>query len=193
MKHLVIYSHPNERSFNHAILDTWTSTLHERGHEIVIRDLYELQFDPVLKGTDFEVFRSGSIPEDIKAEQEHIRWADVITFIYPIWWTGLPAIVKGYIDRVFSYDFAYAYAEDGTISKLLTGKRGFILNTQGTPKDYYDQVGMTEALEKTSDTGILEFCGIEAAGHLFFGSVPQLDDEERKHMLEDVKAAANKL
>lgn len=192
MNHLVIYGHPNPESFNHAVLNTYADTLREQGHDVVIRNLYELKFDPVLNGSDFEALQSGNIPADIKAEQEHISRADVLTLIYPIWWTGMPAVLKGYIDRVLSYGFAYAYGEDGSINKLLSGKRGFIINTQGSPKDYYDAIGMTEALKKTSDTGIFEFCGIESVGHLFFGSVPQAEDEELRQMLAQVKDAAGK-
>lgn len=84
--------------------------------------LYELNFNPVLGASDFISFSKGNTPEDIKEEQEHISWADSITFIYPVWWAGLPAILKGYVDRVFSHGFAYAYGENG-IEKLLSGKK----------------------------------------------------------------------
>ncbi len=106
--------------------------------------------------------------------------------IYPIWWTGLPAILKGYIDRVFSYGFAYALGEEG-IMKLLAGKKGFIINTHGTPNEIYDQIGMTAGMKLTSDTGIFDFVGIEPVGHLFFGSVPYVGDAARKEMLKEVE------
>ena len=187
MNHLVLYAHPNPKSFNHAILETTVKTLESKGHEVSVRDLYELNFEPVLKGSDFEGFQSGNTPTDIKTEQDFISKADVITMIYPIWWTGLPAILKGYIDRVLSYGFAYAYGEDGSIDKFLTGKKGMIINTQGTPNDIYDSIGMTDALKKTSDTGIFDFVGIETVDHLFFGSIPQVDDATRKDMLHKIE------
>jgi NAD(P)H dehydrogenase (quinone) len=74
-----------------------------------------------------------------------ITQTDAITFIYPIWWTVLPAILKGHVDRVFSYGFAYSYGEAG-INKMLTGKKGFIINTHGTPQEIYDKIGMTDGL-----------------------------------------------
>ena len=181
------YAHPNPKSFNHAILETTVKTLESKGHEVSVRDLYELNFEPVLKGSDFEGFQSGNTPADIKTEQDFISKADVITMIYPIWWTGLPAILKGYIDRVLSYGFAYAYGEDGSIDKFLTGKKGMIINTQGTPNDIYDSIGMTDALKKTSDTGIFDFVGIETVDHFFFGSIPQVDDATRKDMLHKIE------
>ncbi|GAA3319770.1 hypothetical protein GCM10020331_028030 [Ectobacillus funiculus] len=65
----------------------------------------------------------GTVPPDIHEEQEHISWADVIITIYPVWWTGLPAMLKGYFDRVLTSGFAYAYGENGP-EQLLKGKRG---------------------------------------------------------------------
>ncbi|MDP5273597.1 NAD(P)H-dependent oxidoreductase [Chengkuizengella axinellae] len=191
MKHLVIYAHPNPQSFNNAIKEAVVNSLKNKGHEVEVRDLYALGFQPVLNGSDFETFQSGQMPSDIQAEQEHIKNADVITFIYPIWWTGLPAILKGYIDRVFAYGFAYSVDEQGGYVKHLTGKKGLIINTTGAPTEFYDQVGMTGSLKQTSDTGILDFVGIEAIHHQFFGAVPTVDDATRKGMLVEVEKLIN--
>ncbi|WP_308638620.1 NAD(P)H-dependent oxidoreductase [Paenibacillus silvisoli] len=193
MNHLIIVAHPNPGSFNHAIAETVTRALQAKGHEVTVRDLYALKFEAVLSMGDFQALRSGDIPSDIRAEQELITKADVMTWIYPIWWTGLPAIMKGYVDRVFAYGYAYQYGKDGSIEKLLTGKKGFVVNTHGTPTDIYEGIGMLGALRSTLDTGIFDFCGIETAGHLFFGSVPQVDDEARKGMLKQVEDEVGRL
>lgn len=186
MKQLIIYSHPNPGSFNHAILETARETLTAKGDEVVVRDLYALNFDPVLRGSDFEKLMSGETPGDIKTEQDHIRWADTIILIYPIWWVGMPAMVKGYIDRVFTQGFAFSVGANG-VEKLLTGKKGVIFNTQGQPGDYYEACGMFDTLKKTSDFGIFEFCGINITQHSFFCAVPYVDDATRKGYLEEVK------
>jgi len=191
MKHLIVYAHPNKESLNHSILDTTVNTLNKLGHEVVVRDLYALDFQPVLKPTDTEAMKAGQTPIDIKTEQEFISEADVITFIYPIWWTGLPAILKGYVDRVFSYGFAYSSGEEG-INKLLKGKKGIIINTHGTPKEIYDQIGMTEGLKVTSDIGIFDFTGIEPVEHLLFGSIGYLNEEEYKSILKKVESSLNR-
>lgn len=192
MKCLVVYSHPNPKSFNHAILETVAETLKDRGHEVVVRDLYALPFDPVLKPIDFEGIQSGNLPQDIKAEQEHIVWADVMTVIHPIWWTGLPAMFKGYIDRVFCYGFAYSFDAKGLVPHL-KGKKVLIINTQGTPKAAYDASGMFEAMKMTSDTGIYKFCGLEIIDHVFLPAVPTVKDEVRKGYLEQIKEIVGKL
>lgn len=191
MKHVIVYAHPNTESFNHAILETVKSELEEKGHEVRVRDLYELNFNPVLGASDFISFSQGNTPEDIKEEQEHISWADSITFIYPVWWAGLPAILKGYVDRVFSHGFAYAYGENG-IEKLLSGKKGLLLSTMGNTKEAYTAGGMFEAMKKTTDVGIFEFTGIETIEHTFYTSVPSVDDSVRKQYLEEVKDVVNR-
>jgi NAD(P)H dehydrogenase (quinone) len=192
MKHLIVYAHPNPESFNHAILETTVHTLKNKGHEVVVRDLYALNFQPVLKPEDTAAMIAGQTPEDIKTEQQFISQADAITFIYPIWWTGLPAILKGYVDRVFSYGFAYAYGEAG-IDKLLKGKKGLIINTHGTPKEIYDEIGMTAGLRVTSDTGIFDFTGIEPVEHLLFGGVPHVGDAALKDILKQIEESVNSL
>ena len=186
MKHLIIYSHPNSKSFCHAILDKVEAVLAAKKHDVVVRDLYALGFDPVLKSGDLAAIQSGKIPADIKVEQDYIAWSDIMTIIHPVWWTGLPAMIKGYIDRVFSYGFAYSVDASGIV-KLLTGKKVIVFNTQGTPQDIYEKSGMFVAMEKTSDTGIHEFCGIRDLAHHFFGAVPNVDDATRKSYLEKVK------
>lgn len=118
MNHLIVYAHPRKESFNHAIMETAVQGLQEKGHEVVVRDLYAMEFEPVISNSEI----LGGIGEDIEQEQEYLKWADVIIFIYPIWWTGLPAIVKGYIERVFTYGFAYRYV-NGEQMGLLKGKK----------------------------------------------------------------------
>ncbi|MGJ3197215.1 NAD(P)H-dependent oxidoreductase [Peribacillus frigoritolerans] len=186
MRHLVVYAHPYSESLNHSILETTVNALEKNGHEVVVRDLYAIDFQPVLKPEDTAAMKAGKTPDDIKTEQEFISEAEVITFIYPIWWTGLPAILKGYVDRVFSFGFAYSAGEEGVI-KLLKGKKGLIINTHGTPNEVYDAVGMSAGLKVTSDIGIFDFTGIEPVDHLLFGSIGYLDEEAYKGMLKKVE------
>ena len=130
MRHLVLYCHPDSKSFCHAILENVVETLRGKGHEVRVKDLYAEGFDPILKGSDFAAFQAGKTPPDIKAEQDHIVWAETITVIHPVWWTSLPAMLKGYIDRVFALGFAYAFGPDGP-KGLLGGRKVVIFSTQG--------------------------------------------------------------
>lgn len=193
MTHLILFAHPKTESFNRAILQTLTSTLEERGDSVIVRDLYALDFAPVLTQKDMEALRKGQTPEDIAQEQHYITQADTLIFVYPLWWTGLPAILKGYVDRVFSYGFAYRYNQAGEIEGLLKGKKGFLVTTHGTPNAHYDSTGMTQALKETTDSGIFNFCGITEVNHLFFGAVPSVDDKARHEMLAKVRESAKEL
>ncbi|WP_411346266.1 NAD(P)H-dependent oxidoreductase [Paenibacillus sp. WLX1005] len=192
MKHLIVYAHSNVESLNHSILETTVRALEEQGHEVVVRDLYALGFNPVFTPEDSAAMRAGQTPVDIQTEQEYIRNADVITFIHPVWWTGLPAILKGYVDRVFAYGFAYASDENGIV-QLLKGKQGLIISTHGTPKEVYDSIGMTDGLKITSDDGIFGFVGIESVGHLLFGSIGYLDEAGYQGILNEVDSTVKRL
>lgn len=182
----LIYAHPNPKSFNHAIKEEVLNLLNSKGLQYQLRDLYALNFNPVLSAKDFETFLSGDVPEDIKKEQEIIGASDLLVFIYPVWWTGMPAILKGYIDRVFSYGFAYE-ERDGELVGLLSDKKAVIINTLGASELDYRPSGMEDCLIKTTDIGIFKFCGIEVLKHLFLYSVPYITEDERKAMLERVK------
>jgi NAD(P)H dehydrogenase (quinone) len=167
MKHLIIYAHPNSQSLNSHFKQTLSEYLCNSGQEVVVRDLYLLNFNPVLSLEDMDGQRMGKVANDVKQEQEFISWADHITFIYPIWWTGMPAIMKGYIDRVFSYGFAYRY-DQGVQKGLFTGKQTTVINTHGKSQAEYENIGMDKALLLTSDKGIFTYCGLEINQHFFF-------------------------
>ena len=187
MKHLVVYNHPNPKSFCYAVKETVVESAEKLGHDVQVRDLYALNFDPVLAPEDFEAMQKGTSRADVQAEQEAVTWADHITFVYPIWWTGLPARMKGYIDRVYSHGFAYGFGPKGQLDQKLKGKTALIFNTSGTPSEIYEKSGMHDALKQTSDQGIFVFCGVRVLDHVFFGGVPSVSDEVRKGYLETVK------
>ncbi len=192
MNQLVVYCHPNPNSFNHAIKEALVAALKDKGHDVRVRDLYAVDFHPVLSARDFQYYMDSRVPAEIQVEQDHIKWSDVITFVYPIWWTGMPAMVKGYIDRVFTEGFAYDFDADG-IAGLLKEKKAFIFNTTGAAKADAEKMGMAELIKHTSDDAIFKSCGMEVIGHKFFFGVPMAAEADLKAMLEDVKKTAEKL
>lgn len=187
MKHLIVYAHPRKESFNHAILETAVTGLEQTGHEVVVRDLYAIGFNAVVSSSEI----IGGISEDIEREQEYLKWADVVTFIYPIWWTGLPAILKGYIERVFTYGFAYKYV-NGEQMGLLKGKKAVIIHTQGKSNAEYAASGLDKALRLTSDKGIFEYCGFEILYHVVFDAVMKSDENTRRAWLDQIAYMASK-
>ncbi|EPR67686.1 NAD(P)H-dependent oxidoreductase [Cyclobacterium qasimii] len=188
MKYLVIYAHPNPQSLNGHLREIIVKLLEDRGHEVRIRDLYHLKFNPVLSLEDMEGQRRGQVCVEVKTEQDFITWADCLLVIHPIWWTGLPAILKGYIDRVFSYGFAYQYKQ-GVQKGLLNGKQIVVINTHGKSKKEYQDIGMDQALVLTSDRGIYAYSGLEITHHFFFDQADSAKDETIEDWKSQIKGA----
>lgn len=193
MKVLTIFSHPNPDSFNGAVLNTAREALTAKGHEVKIRDLYKLGWNPMLTAADLGKLYSGGVPEDIAAEQAEVKWADALVFIYPIWWFERPAILKGWFDKVFSHGFAYSQTEEGTIEGLLKGKKAVVITTSGANEDNMKQNGVLEAINTCMIQGTLGFSGIQNVVYENLYAVPSVTDEQRKGMLEQVRVVFDKL
>jgi NAD(P)H dehydrogenase (quinone) len=188
MKNLIVYAHPNPASLNHFFKQIIMESLEKSGQEIIVRDLNEINFNPVLSLEDMHGQRMGQVVEDVKTEQGFITWADQIIFVYPIWWTGMPAIMKGYIDRVFSYGFAYRY-DQGVQRGLLTGKQTIIVNSHGKSNTEYEAIGMDKALALTSDTGIFNYCGLEIKQHFYFDKADRASAESIEDWKNQIETA----
>ncbi len=192
MNHLIVFAHPNTNSFGKAIVNTIEKASMKKGFETKIKDLYAEGFNPVLSAADFKEFGSGRVPADIKAEQDLVTWAEIISFVYPVWWTGLPAILKGYIDRVYAHGFAYEFTANGARG-FLNGKRVRLFSTTGTPDEVYASNGMHASMKQVQDIGIFRFCGMTDVEHFFFGAVPSVDDGTRKKYLAEAEKSINAL
>jgi len=186
MNYVIIYAHPNTASFNHAILETISEELKKSNKDLNVRDLYKIGFNPVLSAEDLAAMQHGVVPHDIKTEQDYIRTADTLIVISPIWWSAMPAMLKGYIDRVFSLKFAYDITADGVIG-LLKGKKVFIVSTTGASKEDYEKMGAFTMMNQSMDMAIFQFSGMEVIGHKYFSSVPYVSDQDRKQMLEELR------
>jgi len=186
VKYLIVYAHPNPKSFNHAILETISQELQKKKREFTVRDLYRIGFNPVLSTKDLLAIQNGAVPKDIKKEQNYISKADTLIFIFPIWWSAMPAMLKGYIDRVFSLGFAYDITEDEVIG-LLKGKKVFIVTTTGASKEDYEKMGAFKMMNMSIDMAIFQFSGMKVIGHKYFSSVPNVSQQDRKKMLKELK------
>lgn len=191
MNHLIVYAHPSSDSFSNKIMNAVKEFSIEKEYKTEIRDLYSIGFNPVLKTSDLKRTYSGETPDEIKREQNYIEWADLITFIYPVWWTGMPAILKGYIDRVFSYGIAYKQGSQG-VEGLLKGKMVFLFSPMGTSNEDYGKSGMLDSMKQTCDEGIFKFCGMKVIKHVFFGSVSNLQDEMTNEYLKAIPLVISK-
>ena len=122
MRALVVYCHPRETSFTAAVRDVVVEKLQGVGAEIRVTDLYARQFDPVLSAPEHEGYLD--CPENcapVQSDVDDIQWCDTLIFVYPTWWYGLPAVLKGWLDRVFLPDVAFLMpdSENATIRRGL--------------------------------------------------------------------------
>lgn len=187
MNVLVIYSHPNPASFNSAILGVVKDELAKRNVPVKVKDLYAMNWDPVLSGSDLEQMAAGKVPDDIAREQKDVSWADLLIFISPVWWYSVTAIMKGYIERVMSLGFAYEDTEQGSRG-LMQGKRALFLTTLGADEQTARDTGMIDALKISLINGFGKFCGFDEVVFKGYYAVPFVSDEERKKMLENVRS-----
>ncbi len=174
MNHLIVYAHPSQNSFGQKLVDVLVEHSQAQGWEVVLRDLYAIGFNPVLSASDLDLLHKGITPDEILEEQKYIVQADLVTVIYPLWWAGFPAILKGYIDRVLSWGFAYT-AVDGKIKGLLRGKKVFVLTTLGNNLSNYEANNLLTAFQTIHRDEIFGFCGMEVVAHRFFEKVTTAD------------------
>ena len=185
MKYLVVYAHPRPESFNHAVLERILALLEEKGHECAVRDLYAMGFEPRLDAAGLEGYMAGTVAPDVAEEQKLVAAADRLVFVHPTWWFSMPAILKGWIDRVLVHSFAFEYGPEGP-QGLLAGKETIVVTTTGGGKDAYRDFGFADAIETAIDKGIFGFCGMKVVEHRFLHAVTMIDDATREKMLEDL-------
>lgn len=185
MKHLIIFAHPNKSSFNQAILEQVVEASELQGAEVIVRDLYSLNFNPVLSWEELQGSFQDIIPAEIQQEQQFIRQADLITLVYPLWWMGFPAILKGYLDRILTFGFAYKSTENGSVG-LLGGKKLQQFVTIGNNLERYQQLGFERSLNDCLINGLFNFCGITDISYELFGDIHLLNVQQRQDILFSV-------
>lgn len=165
---LVILGHPSSTSFCSALADTYIQSAKNADHEVRVLRLGTLAFDPVLHHgyTDIQALEA-----DLLGAQADILWATHLAFVLPIWWGGIPALMKGFIDRVFLPGFAFKYrAGKAFPDKLLHGRTAHLLVTLDTPPWYYRWFYRMPGIHQMRKT-TLEFCGITVTKTLLLGPV----------------------
>ncbi|MDF2438126.1 MAG: quinone oxidoreductase [Bacteroidota bacterium] len=202
MKVFIVHAHPEPLSFNSALKDEAVKILEVSGHEVQVSDLYAMRFDPVGGKADFKsltapdyfkyqaeqlnAFNNDLFSEELKAEMEKLEWADLVIFNFPLWWFSLPAILKGWVDRVFAMGFAYGGGKGVYDNGIFKGKKGMLCITTGGPEIAYGPNGKNGELEKilySINHGIFYFVGMDALEpHIVF-SPARLTEEERNTQL----------
>ena len=189
-KILIINGHPNKDSFNFAIVAAYQrGALASRAEvkEIVIS---ELDFNPNLK---YGYQKRTDLEPDLIEAWEKIKWADHLVWVHPVWWGGLPAMTKGFIDRLFLPGFVFQYKENSVmIEKLLKSKTAHIITTLDQPSWYYRLVFGRPSVNQLKKA-VLEFCGVKPVKVTYIGIVRNSKEETRKNWLKKVEQLGQRL
>ncbi len=193
MNILVILSHPDESSLNHAIANTVCEQLKSNNHQVIFHDLYREEFDSILPSK--ELLRDASLTPEIQKHCNEIATADGIIIIHPNWWGQPPAILKGWIDRVIRPGVAYEFVEndsgEGVPNGLLVAKSALVFNTSNTETSREKNV-FGDPLESIWRECIFGLCGVTNFYRRMFNIVVVSDSEERKAWLAEVSATIDK-
>ena len=186
---LVILGHPSSNSFCAALAERYAQSALRAGHEVRQLFLGTMDFDPVLRDGYQQV---QPLEADLRQAQADILWAEHLTLVYPIWWGGIPALLKGFFDRVFLPGFAFKYREGKAFpDKLLRGRSAHLLVTMDTPPWYYRWVYRMPGLHQIRKT-TLAFCGIEPRRTLTFGPILGASAVQREAWLLQAQAIASR-
>lgn len=189
MKHAIIVAHPNRDSLTCAVARTYSDAVAGLGHEPITRDLYRLGFDPRLKASEIPGLRTPDFGADVLTERAVLADADVFAFVYPLWFNAPPAILKGYVDRVFGMGFGYEPASGGTAS-MLDGRKLISFSSSGAPEAWVRDTGALTALMTLFDAHLAGVCGLTVVDHHHTGGVtPGITAEAVDDILASVRAA----
>src|SRR6202142_1330282 len=196
MNVFLLNAHPEPRSFNGALFRTAQDTLRAAGHAVTVSDLYAMKFDPVSDRRNFtsvknpEFFKQqieemhatevGGFAPDVEAELRKMETCDLMIWQFPLWWFGLPGILKGWADRVFAMGRTYGgerFYENG----VFKGKRAMLSLTTGGPAPAYVRGGFNgdiNAILRPVQRGMLQFVGFEVlAPQIVYGPVRLQQDQ----------------
>ncbi|CAH1195620.1 hypothetical protein PAECIP111893_00730 [Paenibacillus plantiphilus] len=153
----IINGHPDIRSYNTALAEAYKKGAIDSGANVRSIHVGSLKFEPSLK---FGYHKRMQLEEDLISAQETIRWADHLVFVYPIWWGTVPAILKGFIDRVFLPGFAFQSRPNSILwDKLLVGKSARLIVTMDSPS-WYNRLVYRQAGHRVMKRATLQYCGI---------------------------------
>ncbi|MGU7772787.1 NAD(P)H-dependent oxidoreductase [Burkholderia sp. MR1-5-21] len=202
MNVLIVYAHPEPRSLNGALRDFAVQRLEAAGHTVQVSDLYAMNWKTTLDADDIpdlapdmrfdpsvdskRAFERGTQPDDIAREQAKLKWADAVILQFPLWWFTMPAIMKGWVERVYACGFAYGVGEHSDShwgnrygEGSLAGKRAMVLVTTGGWESHYSPRGINGAIDQVLfpiQHGILFYPGFDVLPPFVIYRTGKMDD-----------------
>lgn len=193
MKPLIIYAHPFNGSFCHAVKEKIIETLKEKGEDFNIIDLYKDKFDPVMSGEDLRLYsKGGTTDPNVDKYLDLLSETSTIYLIFPVWWGVMPAILKGFFDKVFLPQRAYVYKKSGMLEpKFPQIKKAVIFNTLGGPKLYHNLI-LRFPIKRVVGNTTLKMIGVKKVQYVQFDSMKKSSDKIREKWLEQTADIAGK-
>jgi len=189
---LILFAHPRRRSFTGEVADAFCQGLREAGHSLEFADLYQEGFNPLLDAGQFDLETAMDPdrprPAEVQAEQARLDRAQGLACIYPFWWSDLPALLKGWFDRVWSYGYAYAYQPGGERSTRLAIRKALALCPAGHTDAKLDALGLREAHRRVMVEDRFLSVGIPEAGLELLGGLSGNPPEARERILRRAEA-----
>lgn len=211
MKTLIVYAHPEPRSFNAALRDVARDELQAQGHAVEVSDLYAMKFKPAIDREDFSscydsenfnvsleqrhAHAHNGLSPDIRVELEKLQSADLLILHFPLWWFGMPAILKGWIDRVFISGAVYGRSAIFDKGRL-KGKRALVCVTTGAPAKAFGPESLNGemlSLLAPLHQGVLGFTGMTVLPPFVAHHVPYAGPDGRAGLLAQYRAYLNKI
>ena len=181
---LIINGHPDKESFCFALAEGYRKGAELAGAKCKVINLIDLKFNPILT---FGYRKISELEPDLIQSQKDILAANHLVFVYPNWWSTYPALLKGFIDRIFLPNFAFKYHKTGPFwDKLLKGKTAQLIVTMDTPNWYYWMMNKRPG-HNSMKIGILKFSGIKLKNIIAFTPIKSSDDKKRKQWLKEVE------
>jgi putative NADPH-quinone reductase len=181
MRTLIILGHPDRNSFCRSLADSYERGAKEKGGDVMRLNLIDLHFDPILRNGYNSI---QNLEPDLVEAQRLIKWAKHIVFVFPVWWSAPPALLKGFIDRVFLPNFAFKHRENSSHwDKLLAGRSARLIVTSDAPVFWLYLMYFHPAVNMMKKA-TLEFCGMNPVSVTSFGSLKE-SNEDKRHLLLD--------
>lgn len=191
MHHLIVVAHPDPRSFTMSMAQAYAQTVEGLGQTTDLRDLYQLAFAPCLPANELPWAKTFRVGADVMRERAAARRADVIVLVYPLWFNAAPAMLKGYVDRVFGLGFGFSEHHQGGNQPLLGDKKLVCFSCSGAPQHWVESSGAWAAMQTHFDQHLAAVTGMQLIGHHNIdGILPDLSKEAVDRHLHDVRRHA---
>jgi NAD(P)H dehydrogenase (quinone) len=191
MKHAVIVCHPNPDSLTCSAAMAFADAVVALGQQVVVRDLYRMDFDPCLKASEIPRPAGYVFCDDVVVERELLDDVNAFVLVYPLWFNSPPAMIKGYIERVFGMGFGFAPGLGGT-EPLLEGRKLLSITFSGAPEEWLQETGALKALSSIFDHHVARMCGLQVLEHVHCGGiVANMNPEAVEEILDRVRFAVH--